>query len=191
MAHWIKDQEHLRKVQEEHKGFLVLVFYGGFSLAAKRALAELEEFSKENQKIPLYILDVEKVKGVHKQFGVEKVPTVIALEKGKVTRCIDGVQSAQFYARILSGAEPSRHKKDGKGISHSVVVYSGPGCPACGSVKSYLRRRGVFFREVNVAQDQRAAEKLVRRSGQMAVPQIDIDGHLVVGFDQAKLERLL
>ena len=44
---------------------------------------------------------------------------------------------------------------------------------------------------MNVGQDQRAAEKLVRRSGQMAVPQIDIDGHLVVGFDQAKLDRLL
>jgi len=32
---------------------------------------------------------------------------------------------------------------------------------------------------------------LVRRSGQMAVPQIDIGGHLVVGFDQAKIDRLL
>ena len=191
MIEWIKDENHLREAQEKHKDFLVLAFYGGFSPAAKRALAELEEFGKENRKIPLYILDVEKVKGVHKQFGVEKVPTVIALESGKITRRIDGVQSAQFYARILSGAQPSRRKKGGVEIHHHVVVYSGSGCPACGTAKSYLRRRGIRFREVNVAQDQRAAEKLARRSGQMAVPQIDIDGHLVVGFDQAKLDRLL
>ncbi|MCD6364682.1 MAG: NrdH-redoxin [Planctomycetes bacterium] len=72
-----------------------------------------------------------------------------------------------------------------------VVVYTGPGCPACGLLKTYLRRHNVGFQEVNVAQDQQAAEKLVRRSGQMAVPQTDINGRLVVGFDQAKLNRLL
>jgi glutaredoxin 3 len=49
----------------------------------------------------------------------------------------------------------------------------------------------VSFREVDIARDQHAAQSLVRRSGQMAVPQIDIDGHLVVGFDQAKIDKIL
>ena len=72
-----------------------------------------------------------------------------------------------------------------------MVVYSGPGCPACGTAKAYLRSRGINFRVIDIARNPRAAEVLVRRSGQMAVPQIDIDGHLVVGFDQAKIDRLL
>lgn len=191
MIEWIKDHKYLGQVQEKHKEFLILVFYANFSSAAKRALAELESFSKENEEIPIYVIDVEKVKGVHKQFGVENVPAVLALKKGEVSRRIEGVESAQFYARILLGAHPLRHKKAEGGISHRVIVYSGPGCPACGTAKAYLRRRGVSFRDIDISHDQHAAERLVRRSGQMAVPQIDIDGRLVVGFDQAKIDRLL
>ena len=191
MVTWIKDEKHLQQVQQKDKNFLVLAFYGAFSSAAKRALTELEQFSEENKKIPLYVIDVEKVKGVHKQFGVKNVPTVLAVEKEKVTRRIEGVESARLYAQILSGAHPSQRRKGEKTISHRVIVYSGPGCPACGTAKAYLRRRGVNFRDIDIARDQHAAERLVRRSGQMAVPQIDIDGHLVVGFDQAKIDRLL
>ena len=191
MIEWVKDHNHIVQVQEKHKEFLILMFYADFSSNAKRALAELKNFSKENKELSVYVVDVEKVKGVHKQFEVENVPTVLALEKEKIVRRIEGVESAQFYARILSGAHPSWHKKGEKGISHRVIVYSGSGCPACGTAKAYLRRRGISFREIDVGRDQHAAERLVRRSGQTAVPQIDIDGHLVVGFDQAKIDRLL
>jgi len=191
VAEWIKDRKHFQKVQEEHKDFLILCFYGRFSSAARRALAELEQFDKENKEMPVCIIDVEKVKGLHKQFGVENVPTVLALEKEKITRRIEGVESAQFYTRIFLGAAPLQRKEGEKAVSHRVIVYSGPGCPACGTAKAYLRRSGIAFREVNIVHDPRAAERLVRRSGQMAVPQIDIDGHLVVGFYQAKIDRLL
>jgi glutaredoxin 3 len=44
---------------------------------------------------------------------------------------------------------------------------------------------------VDIARDQNAAQSLVRRSGQMAVPQIDIDGHLIVGFDREKIDRII
>jgi S1-C subfamily serine protease len=42
-----------------------------------------------------------------------------------------------------------------------------------------------------VARDQSAAQEMVRRSGQMGVPVITVDGNVIVGFDQPKLERLL
>jgi S1-C subfamily serine protease len=42
-----------------------------------------------------------------------------------------------------------------------------------------------------VARDQSAAREMVRRSGQMGVPVITVDGNVIVGFDQPKLERLL
>ena len=192
MIKWIKDKEHLQQVQKENNEFLVLAFYGSFSQAAKRALNELEQFAKESEKIPVYVIDVGKVKGAHKQFDVKNVPTVLALEKGKITRRMEGVENSRLYAQVLLGAHPSRRAKKGeKKISHRVVVYTGSGCPACGSAKSYLRRLGVGFREVNISSDQHAAQKLAQRSGQMAVPQIDIDGHLIVGFDQAKIDRLI
>jgi len=95
---WIRDRDHLRRAQQEHSDFLVLAFWGEFSSAAQRALAELEEFSREQDHVPVYVVDVEEVPGLHKEFAVERVPTVLALEKDKVTRSTEGVQSARFYA---------------------------------------------------------------------------------------------
>ncbi|MDP8260300.1 MAG: thioredoxin family protein [Candidatus Gygaella obscura] len=190
MYEWVKDDKHLQQAQERHKEFLVLMFYADSSSNAKRALVEIEKFSVENKRIPVYVIDVGKTKGMHKQFEVKNVPTVLALREGKVTHRIEGVESVGFYTRIFCGIALV-HKSGEKVISHRVVVYSGPGCPACGTAKAYLRKRGIGFRTVDIAQDQHAAERLVRRSGQMAVPQIDIDGHLVVGFDQVKIDRFL
>ena len=108
----IKNREHLRKAQEQHRDFLVLAFCGNFSEAAQRGLAELKKFSREQDDVPVYVVDVEEVRGLHKQFGVKKVPTVLALEKGKVTKFFEGVQSARFYAVYLSGAAASRSPRD-------------------------------------------------------------------------------
>jgi len=66
MIRWVENREHLAKLREEHGDFLVLVSYGSFSSAAQRALKELEAFSDEHSKMPVYVIDVQKVKGVHK-----------------------------------------------------------------------------------------------------------------------------
>jgi len=191
MLEWIEDRDHLRRAQQEHGEFFVLAFWAEFSDAAQRALAELEEFSREQDDVPVYVVDVQRVRGLHKEFGVNAVPTVLCVENGKVTRSVEGVQSARFYAVHLSGAKARAARGSGQATVRRVIVYSGPGCPACGVLKTYLRRHGVGFREVDISRDHRAAEKIARRSGMMAVPQTDINGRLVVGFDRAKLDRLL
>jgi len=45
--------------------------------------------------------------------------------------------------------------------------------------------------EYNVAADMRRAEEMVRKSGQMGVPVIDINGRIIVGFNKEEIERLL
>ena len=170
----------------------MLAFWGKFSETAQRALSELEQFANEHKEVPVFVVDVEKVKEAHKEFDVARVPTVLAVEKGKPTKSVEGVQSARFYSVHFAGAAPGRVAgAGGQARVQRVVVYSGPGCPACGQLKNYLRRHGVSYREVDISRDQRAAEKIARRSGMMAVPQTDIGSRLVVGFDQAKLDRLL
>lgn len=195
MIEWLQDRTELDRIQERNKDLLVLFFYADFSDAAKRALAQIEDFKSNYNKIPIYGIDVTKLRGVHKEFGVTNVPTVVALQRGKDAEKIEGVQSAQFYARRIAGAHPVYRKTSSGNTSPTaaprVVVYSTPTCPACNSAKAYFRRKGVRFRDIDVSRDQQAAESLMRRSGQMAVPQIDINGQLIVGFDQAKIDRLL
>ncbi len=77
------------------------------------------------------------------------------------------------------------------GGSHRVIVFSTPTCPWCSRAKSYLRSRGVPFRDVDVSRDPAAARDLVRRTGQMGVPVIEIDGRPIVGFDQRRIDAAL
>jgi glutaredoxin-like YruB-family protein len=72
-----------------------------------------------------------------------------------------------------------------------VIVFSTPTCPHCRSVKRYLQKKGVRFKDVDVSRDQRAARDMVRRSGRQGVPQVDINGRIVVGFNRRKIDRLL
>jgi len=189
---WIEDLDHLEQVKKKHRDFLMIAFWGQFSESAKRALGEWEEFAAEHEEIPLYVVDVERVKGAHKEFQVRSVPTVISLKEGELLNKVEGVESARFYGVRFAGAAPRRAGGGGTGrVPRRVVVYSGPSCPACSQLKSYLRRHGVSYREVDISRDQSAAQRIARRSGQMAVPQTDIDGRLVVGFDKTKLDPLL
>ena len=74
---------------------------------------------------------------------------------------------------------------------HRVLVFTTPSCPWCNRAKAYLRDRRVPFGEIDVSRDQAAARDMVRRSGQMGVPVIEIDGRPIVGFDKRQIDRLL
>jgi glutaredoxin 3 len=83
------------------------------------------------------------------------------------------------------------HKSTSTGGSHRVIVFSTPTCPWCTAAKSYLRSRGVAFRDVDVSRDMAAARDMVRRTGQMGVPVVEIDGRPIVGFDRNRIDSLL
>jgi glutaredoxin 3 len=58
-------------------------------------------------------------------------------------------------------------------------------------VKEYLSQKNVAFTEYNVAQDKDKAREMVEKSKQMGVPVVVVDDTIVVGFNQAELEKLL
>jgi len=57
--------------------------------------------------------------------------------------------------------------------------------------KAYLRQQGIAFREIDVERDPGAARRMTERSGRQGVPQIDVDGRVIVGFDKAPIGALL
>jgi len=72
-----------------------------------------------------------------------------------------------------------------------VKVYSTPTCPWCAMAKKYLASKNIPFEDIDVTKDKAAVEEMVRKSGQKGVPVIDIDGNIVIGFDQNAIDRLL
>jgi len=57
--------------------------------------------------------------------------------------------------------------------------------------KEYFAKKGVSFQDFNVEDDEEALAEMVRKSGQMGVPVIDIDGTIIVGFDRQAIDEAL
>lgn len=72
----------------------------------------------------------------------------------------------------------------------NITIYSTPTCVYCKMAKAYLTQKNVSFAEKDVLSDLAAREEMVKKSGQMGVPVIDIDGTIIIGFDQSKIAEL-
>ena len=73
----------------------------------------------------------------------------------------------------------------------NVTIYSTPTCGWCRIAKQFFQHYNVEFKEIDVAGDQAALKEMVQKSGQMGVPVIDVEGDIIVGFNQPKLMELL
>jgi glutaredoxin-like YruB-family protein len=73
----------------------------------------------------------------------------------------------------------------------TVIVFSTSTCSWCKKLKNYLRQNKIRYKNIDVGRDAKAARDMMRKSGQSGVPQMWIDNRPVVGFDKAKIDRLL
>lgn len=73
----------------------------------------------------------------------------------------------------------------------TIKVYSTSTCPYCKLTKEFLTEKGIAFADIDVAEDPSAANEMVKKSGQMGVPVIDVNGTIIVGWNKAALEEAL
>ncbi|MFQ5574940.1 MAG: glutaredoxin family protein [Terriglobia bacterium] len=71
-----------------------------------------------------------------------------------------------------------------------VKLFTSPTCPYCVLVKSFLRDRGVDYRELDVRADDGLRTQMIEVSGQMGVPVVEAHGQVVVGYNRRALEEL-
>jgi len=72
-----------------------------------------------------------------------------------------------------------------------VKIYSTPTCPWCMRAKQFLKENNIDFVDYDVSSDEEAAEEMIRISGQMGVPVLDIEGEIIVGFDKERIKQTL
>ena len=73
----------------------------------------------------------------------------------------------------------------------SVTVFGTMHCPWCHKTREFLKANKIKFKDVDVGEDQKAAKEIIEKSGQQGVPVIDIDGTIIVGFDEAAIRKAL
>jgi len=76
-------------------------------------------------------------------------------------------------------------------MDKKVKIYSTTTCPYCIRAKQFLKENGVLFEDIDVANNKAAAEEMVRKTGQMGVPVLDIEGQIIVGFDKERIKQVL
>jgi len=72
-----------------------------------------------------------------------------------------------------------------------VTIYTTPTCVYCKMTKKFFAENNVQYEERDVVQDTAARDEMITKSGQMGVPVVDIDGKIIVGFDQSRLKETL
>lgn len=73
----------------------------------------------------------------------------------------------------------------------NVIIYSTPTCHFCHMAKDFFKENNIAYTEKDAASDMAARKEAITKSGQMGVPVIDIDGKIVIGFNEPKLRELL
>lgn len=189
MENVYSQQDFQHRNRSLKKSFLLLYRDGGD--LSRCAVENLQTVHiKPNISFNIFGADTTTVKDIHLQYRIDTVPALLIFSGGELINVIKGCQNKAFYQGLADNALCQADAPADQ-PSKRITVYSTPTCPWCNTLKSYLRKNGVSFRDIDVSKDHQAAQELVRRSGQQGVPQTDINGQIVVGFDQAKLKTAL
>ena len=76
-------------------------------------------------------------------------------------------------------------------MAKKVTVYSTPNCGYCVLAKDFFKTNKIDFKEIDVSENERAAQEIVKKTGQMGVPVIEIDGKMLVGFNKPAIKKIL
>ena len=76
-------------------------------------------------------------------------------------------------------------------MAKKVTVYSTPTCPYCIRAKQFLKENNVEFEDIDVSENSSGADDMIKKSGQMGVPVLEIESEIIVGFDKEKIKEAL
>lgn len=181
--------ELIESIQDSEKSYLLLHRNG--SEQSDCAYQNLKSVAANIDDIVLLAADVTNVRDIHPNYPVNSVPALLEFEKTTFKNVIKGCHDASYLKAYFDDAiYVAKAKKEGK-VLKRVTVYTTPTCTWCNTLKKYLRKNNIRFKEVDVSRDEKAARAMVEKSGQQGVPQTDINGEMIIGFDQKRIDQLL
>ncbi|MDX9880658.1 MAG: glutaredoxin domain-containing protein [Prolixibacteraceae bacterium] len=182
-------QELNHELSRQVKVFVLL--YKGGSEQSDCAFRNLLAVSENNHSGAAFLCaDVKSAGDIHPEFGISTVPSLLEFQNGELKNVYKGCYPVEQLKSIVT-RQVAVITGNRQQTTRNVIVYSTPTCSWCTTLKNYLREYNIRFRDVDVSRDEQMARAMVRKSGQQGVPQIEINGQIVVGFDREKINRLL
>jgi len=175
------------KLLSKDKAYLLLYKKG--KEKSDCAFENLKEVAQELGNIELYNADVNETIDIHTVYNITSVPSLLEFENGILKNITKGCNDKEQYKTLFEGIVYS--EKDTKKTLKRVTVYSTPSCSWCSRLKNHLKQHRIKFTDIDVSVNQKAADEMVRKSGQRGVPQTDINGEMIIGFNQPLINELL
>lgn len=178
-----------QRVKGKPKAYLLL--YKGGTEKSECALSHVTEAIAKVKGIDVCVADVNHTHDIHPQYGINTVPVLVEFDHGSAVNVFKGCNDVQYYSALFDNALYVVELKDDETPQKLVVVYSTPTCSWCNTLKAHLKKHRIRYTDIDVSKNEQAAEEMVRRSGQRGVPQTDIGGEMIVGFDKTRINELL
>lgn len=181
--------EMLNLLEDKNKNYVLLYKKG--SEASDCSYQSIENALKEVKGVSIMSADVSSVRDIHTNYNISSAPSLMVFEGNKYIKTVKGCNDDSFYKSLFESSLFSA-KADAKGKSQKrVIVYGTSSCSWCTTIKKHFDQHGIKYSYIDVSKDQKAAEAMVKKSGQQGVPQTDIGGQLIVGFDKTRINTLL
>jgi glutaredoxin-like YruB-family protein len=186
----IKSHDEMLKLLDE-KGKTYVLLYKKDSDSSECSYKNIEQALEKAKEVNVLAADVTSVRDIHKNYDVTTAPTLLVFEGKNFTKTVKGCNDVNYYISLFESALYTAKNNGDEKPAKRVTVYSTPTCTWCNALKTHLRKNGIRFTDIDVSKDQKAAEAMMRKSGQQGVPQTEINGEIIVGFDKQKINTLL
>jgi glutaredoxin-like YruB-family protein len=176
-------------LNEDGKNY-VLLFKKG-SEASDCSYNSIANSLQEIEKINIMSADVTMVRDIHGIYNITSVPSLMIFEGNKYVKTIKGCSDDSFYKSLFeSSLFSAKQETEGKSQKR-ITLYTTPTCSWCTTIKRHFDQHGIKYTNIDISKDKTAAEAMVKKSGQQGVPQTDIAGEIIVGFDKKRINSLL
>ncbi len=187
----IDSHDEMLGILDEKKKNYILLYKKG-SETSDCSYKSIESALRKMKDMNVAAADVTSVRDIHPIYSVTSVPSLLVFEGKNFVKTVKGCNDENFYHALFESSFYSSTAANSDDTPQKrVTVYSTPTCSWCNTLKTYLKKNGIHFRDVDVSKDQKAAEAMVARSGQQGVPQTDINGEIIVGFNKNRINTLL
>ncbi len=181
--------EMLKYLQKGKKNYVLLYKKG--SETSDCSYQSIEQALKEVKGVNVLAADVSSVRDIHPKYAITSAPSLLVFDGHSFTKIVKGCNDDGYYKSLFESALFTAKAAESGKKQKRVTVYSTPSCSWCTTLKKHLDVNGIRYSDIDVSKDQKAAEAMVKRSGQQGVPQTDIAGQMIIGFDKNKINSLL
>lgn len=182
-------EEMVSLLHEKEKNYILLYKKG--SETSECSYKNIEAALQKVKDVNVVAADVSQVRDIHPKYSVTTAPSLLVFEGKTFSKIVKGCNEPDYYQGLFEDKLYTASVEGDEKPQKRVTVYSTPTCSWCNTLKTHLKKNGIRFRDIDVSKDQKAAEAMVARSGQQGVPQTDINGEIIVGFDKNRINTLL